>query len=125
MSVTDLKVDEFVRFEPRKLADLYRTMGEIGAENVLCDAMEDLTIQLVRVEKLAKRDRLDSVHDVVMRIVPVAERIGLLGLARVARDVAGCIEVGDKTALAATLARLNRIGDKSLTAIWDPQNLSV
>lgn len=125
MSVTKIKVEEAVRFEPRRLAELYRRMGEVGAENVLCDAMEELTIQLVRIEKLAKRGRRAEVLEICEKIGPIAGRIGLQGLERVARDVVDCIRVRDEAGLAATVARLGRMGDKSLTAIWDPQGMLV
>lgn len=125
LSVADLKIEESVLFEPNRLADLYRRLGEIGAENVLCDAMEELTIQLVRIEKLARRGRIDDVRDIAEKIGPVSGRIGLKGLERVAANVAECARNGDNAGFGATVARLSRIGDKSLTAIWDPQDLSV
>ncbi|MBE3639370.1 hypothetical protein [Mangrovicoccus algicola] len=115
--------DEAVRFDPRRLADLYRTMGEIGAENVLCDTMEELTIQLVRIEKLGRRARLQEVREIAERIAPRAEQIGLAGLAGAARAVADCVRLGDRTGAVATMARLSRMGDKSLSAIWDPQGM--
>lgn len=125
VSISKMKIEESVRFEPRCLADLYRRIGEIGAENILCDAMEDLTIQLMRIDKLAKRDRVAEVREIADKIGPVAGRIGLQGLERVARDVSICAENGDVAGFAATVARLVRIGDKSLTAIWDPQGMSI
>ncbi|WP_138470953.1 hypothetical protein [Poseidonocella sp. HB161398] len=112
-----------MRFDSRKLADLYRTMGEIGAENVLCDTMEELTIQLVRIEKLGRRAKFDDVREIAERIAPKAEQIGLAGLGNVARAVADCVRNGDLAGFAATLARLSRMGDKSLSAIWDPQGM--
>lgn len=124
MSVANMKIDEAVIFEPRRLADLYRRLGEIGAENVLCDAMEELTIQLVRIEKLACRGRVTEVREIAEKIAPVAGRIGLQGLERVARDVSHCASNGDTAGFAATVARLERMGDKSLSAIWDPQGMS-
>ena len=36
-----------------------------------------------------------------------------------------CIDAGDRTALAATLSRLLRIGEKSLHEIWDLQDYSI
>jgi hypothetical protein len=46
-------------------------------------------------------------------------------LSRVADDVTKCIDAGDQVAIAATLARLLRIGERSLTAIWDMQDVIV
>lgn len=125
MTVTKLNFEERVCFEPRRMADLYTSMGEIGAENIVCDTMEELTIQLVRADRLGKRGKFDEVAEIALRIAPVADRIGLLGLGRVARDVARCAKADDLAAFGATLARLSRIGDRSLSAIWDPQGMMV
>jgi len=43
-------------------------------------------------------------------------------LERVARDVQNCIEVYDPVALSGTMSRLLRMGEQSLTAIWDLQD---
>ncbi len=125
MSVVTLNIEEAVHFEPRCLADLYRSLGEIGAENVLCDTMEELTIQLVRADRLGKRGKTDEVAKIAKQIGPVADRIGLLGLGQVARDLVACIEQEDAASFGAVLARLSRMGDRSLTTIWDPQNMTV
>jgi hypothetical protein len=58
-------------------------------------------------------------------IAAIADQIGMQTLARVARDVTACVDTGDRTGLAATLARLMRIGERSLTAVWDLKDLSV
>ena len=49
----------------------------------------------------------------------LAWQVGLPGLAGVAVDVLACAERRDATGLAATLARMMRIGNRSLTEIWD------
>ena len=46
-------------------------------------------------------------------------------LARVAGDVIGCIDTADANAMNATFARLLRIGEQSLTAIWDLQDITI
>lgn len=125
MCVINLVFDEAVRFEPSRLADLYRRLGEVGAENALCDAMEELTIQLVRIDKLAKRDKVDDVCQIAEKIAPVAGQIGLRGLECVAYDVAACGRNGDHHGFAATVARIGRMGNKSLSTIWDPQGMSI
>ena len=49
----------------------------------------------------------------------LAWQIGLLSLAGVAMDLGSTAERGDVPALAAIRARLLRVGNRSLTAIWD------
>lgn len=55
----------------------------------------------------------------------IAEQIGMTALARVAGDVAQTVDAGDTVATGATLSRLIRVGEKSLTVIWDQQDLSL
>jgi hypothetical protein len=55
-------------------------------------------------------------------MVAIADQIGMASLARVARDVSSCAVRVDAAALGATLARLERIADVSLMAIWDMQD---
>ena len=49
----------------------------------------------------------------------LAWQVGLTSLAGVAVDVAACAERRDGIGLSATLAWLMRIGNRSLTEIWD------
>ncbi len=47
----------------------------------------------------------------------------MLTLARIAGDVLRTADAGDVAAQAATLARLVRIADRSLNAVWDLRHL--
>lgn len=49
----------------------------------------------------------------------------MTALAQVAGDVAHTVDAGDAVAAGATLGRLIRVGERSLTAVWDQQDLSV
>lgn len=46
-------------------------------------------------------------------------------LARVARDVAELCQADDSAALSAAMARLTRVGERSLIAVWDLQDMSL
>jgi len=61
----------------------------------------------------------------VKNIVAIAQQIGMTTLARVGRDVISLIPGFDSAAYCAALARLVRIGEGSLVAVWDLQNMSV
>lgn len=52
-------------------------------------------------------------------MIAIADQIGMHAVARVARDVTECLDAADSIALSATLARLIRVGDRSLNALWD------
>ena len=52
-------------------------------------------------------------------LIAIAEQVGLEKLAHVAGNVICAIDQTSPVAIGATLTRLIRIGDRSLTAIWD------
>lgn len=114
--------DEGVRLDGDRLVALYAELGEAGAEAVICRAMEDLAATLADLQRLAARCDLVQMPGHAQLLARIGDDIGMTTLARVAGDVATCALRGDLAALAAVLARLVRIGDRSLTAVWDLQD---
>ncbi len=108
-----------------KIETLCVEMGAHAAEEMLCRAFEDLGQRLLGLQELSDRQTQDELHKALKGLAAIADQIGLCGLACVARDVMTCIEYGDLTAQAATTARLERMGERSLSALWDLQDLSV
>lgn len=123
MGVLQLKPTEPVTVDPDRLGALYHQLGEAGAEDVVCRALEELAMRLGQCERLYRAERWDELRKNSRSLIAIAEQIGMAGLARVAADVTRCLDQGDGTALAATLARLIRVGERSLTAIWDLQDI--
>ena len=58
-------------------------------------------------------------------LVGMSEQVGMMTLAKVASGVADAAGRGDDIALAAVVARLVRVGDASLSAIWDIGHLRI
>ena len=54
----------------------------------------------------------------------IAEQIGMMALARIESDLTHAADAGDAVAIGAIPGRLIRIGECSLTTIWDQQGLS-
>ncbi|MGH1353963.1 MAG: hypothetical protein ACRBBS_02630 [Thalassovita sp.] len=123
--LTYLKPDETVRLDASVLGELYLELGEAGAQNVVTRAMEDLTQRLTDADQMYRDGDFLDLRKTVRATVAVAEQIGMRSLARCAQDVVACIDAGDPVALAAVLARLMRIGERSLNAVWDLQGLSI
>ena len=123
--VTILAQSEAVRVDSEKLEALYRQLGDTNAENIVCRAMEELAVRLSRIERLYREGRADEMRKAARLIMAISEQVGMPVLTRVAGDVIGCIDLGDHIALAAVLARLIRAGERSLTEIWDLQDLSI
>ncbi len=123
--VTVLAQNEAVRLDAEKLEALYNQLGDVSAEDIVCRAMEELAVRLAQTERFYRERRRDEMRKSARSIAAIAEQIGMQMLARVARHVKHCIEEGDETALAAVLARLIRTGERSLTEIWELQDLSI
>ncbi|SHL47725.1 hypothetical protein SAMN05444414_11573 [Roseovarius marisflavi] len=118
-----LKQDETVRLDADRLEALYLQLGESNAEDVVCRALEELAARLSHSERCHREGRLEDMRKSTRSLIAIADQIGMQLLARVAGDVTGCIDVGDRNALAATFARLLRIGERSLCEIWDLQDI--
>lgn len=123
--VTILTPTERVRLDSDRLGALYAELGEDGAEDMVCRAMEELSARLAHAGRLFRDGQGADLRKNLRSVAAIAEQIGLRMLAQVARDVIGCIDSGDANAMAATLARLMRIGDRSLTEVWNLQDMSI
>jgi len=120
-----LKQTETVRLDSDQLEQLYLQLGEAGAEDVVCRALEELASRLSLTERCYREGRPQDMRKSARSLIAIAEQIGMAALARVARDVTVCIDQHDRVALAATLSRLVRIGEHSLQEIWELQDYSV
>ncbi|WP_378947743.1 hypothetical protein [Paracoccus sp. R86501] len=103
----------------RRVAEIFAELGEPAARNVIGMALEQLASILTEVDAaLGAGDMAQSVAH-AERMSRLAWQIGLLSLAGVAMDLGSTAERGDMPAVAAIRARLLRVGNRSLTAIWD------
>ena len=123
--VTVLAQNEAVRLDAEKLEALYSQLGDVSAEDIVCRAMEELAVRLAQTERFYREGRRAEMRKSARSISAIAEQIGMEMLARVAGHVRLCIDDGDETALAAVLARLIRAGERSLTEVWELQDLSI
>ena len=124
-TVTQIRLSERVDIDHDRLGALYTEMGNIGAENVVCRAMEELALRMSHCDRLHRCGEMDDLRKSVRSLIAISDQIGMVLLANVARDVMACIDKSDRVALAATLARLMRIGEGSLVAIWDLQDITI
>lgn len=129
MNVVDkiltLEHKETVRLDPDQLSGLYRQLGDKNALDVLCRTVEELAVRLSNCERFWRQRDWAGLRKCARSLVAIADQIGMVALARVAGDVAQTVDTGDAVATGATLSRLIRVGEKSLTVIWDQQDLSV
>lgn len=123
--ITLLKQSETVHLDQGRLEQLYLQLGEAGAEDVVCRALEELAVRLSHTERCFRQEQVQDMRKSARSLIAIAEQIGMSKLARVARDVTQSIDLHDRVAIAATLARLLRIGETSLHEIWDVRDYSV
>ncbi len=122
--VTELPLDEPARFNPARLEDLCDLVGETKAEDEVAGALDRIARGLGRLASEAGHPKPQAVRVEHQHLVEDADLIGMASLSRVARDVLACLAEGDPVAYAATLARLHRVGDRSIHAVWDFEDVS-
>ncbi len=120
-----LKRREKVQMDAEKVTKLFARLGDGAAEEAICRAMEELAARLMAAQTALVTGDMVRVAKAARGMIGIAEEVGLVSLARVASDVAFCAGERDPAAAAATLARLERVGDKSMTGIWDLRDLSI
>lgn len=123
--VTKINPSEDVAVNNDRLGALYAQMGEVSAEDILCRAMEELALRMSHCERLFRTDDHAGLRKSARSLIAIADQIGMDVLARVAGDVTYCIDRQDTVGLAATLNRLMRTGEGSLTAVWDLQDVTL
>ncbi|MCF3974405.1 hypothetical protein [Paracoccus salsus] len=114
-----LAVSEPVRVDARRVGDIVSELGETAAQNVIGLALEQLASAMSTIDEALVAGDLAQAVAQADRLSRLAWQIGLLSLAGVAMDLGACAERRDMSALAAVRARLMRVGNRSLTAIWD------
>lgn len=117
--ISALAISEAVRVDSRRVAEIVAELGETSAQHVIGLALEQLAAALTSVEGALNDNDLAQAAAHAERMSRLAWQIGLLSLAGVAMDLGSTAERGDVPALAAIRARLLRVGNRSLTAIWD------
>ncbi len=110
---------------PDRLEELYSKLGEAGAEDVVCRALEELAVRLSQTELSHREGCSADMRKAARSLVGIADQIGMHMLSRVAADVVACADAHDPVAVAATLSRLMRIGERSLSEIWDLQDMTI
>jgi DhnA family fructose-bisphosphate aldolase class Ia len=120
-----LRHEEQVRLDSDCISALYAAMGDARAERFVCRAMEELAVLLASAQVAFEARNSMEMTNALYSLIALAQNVGMSSLARVALDLVDATRAGDPVAQAATLGRLVRIGDRSLTAVWDLRDMSV
>lgn len=118
-AATRLAPDERVRFDSAPLLHLFTELGEQAAEDTVYAVLADISRRLLEIEAHYRRHRTDSLPDMAGALAASARRIGLSSVEQVSIGVGEAASRQDPAALGATLARLRRVSDRSISEIWD------
>ncbi|QUJ76438.1 hypothetical protein KDD17_16390 [Sulfitobacter albidus] len=116
--VEQLRLVEQVELDQVRLGALYTQLGEQNAESVVARAMEELASRLAQCRAQWNGGKTAQLRKNSRSLIAISEQIGMYRLAQVAADVTSSIDARDDVAVAATLARLMRTGERSLSAVW-------
>jgi hypothetical protein len=123
-AVTPLRPEEPARFNPDTLESLCRRIGETRAEAEVARALERISTTLAALDTLEEEADSTLMAATLRSLVRDADMIGMVTLARVSRNVLACLGTSDSRAYSATLARLSRVGDRSMLSVWELEDLS-
>ncbi len=119
MNISVLALAEPVRVNEQRVDAMVQELGETGARNVLGLAVEQIAVTLSKIQRMAQAGDQAAVVARTERLARLAWQVGLVTLSGVAIDVGTCVERCDGPGFAATLARLLRVGNRSVTEIWE------
>lgn len=124
-SILRLQCEEPVRLDRSQFEILYQSLGPVGADKVVANALEELGLTLGAASEHYRNAEMANLRKAMRAVIALAQQVGMTLLARVARDVLELSDSYDVVAFGAAMARLERIGEGSLVAIWDLQDLSI
>lgn len=117
MNCTRLIHREVVRLDPEPLLRLHAGLGQQESVERIAQ-MRDRLIELVGdIEGEALGGGFKSVAERATRLAGVASGLGFPELERAALNLADCARGDDGTAFAATLARMLRLAEASVTEV--------
>ncbi|MCR8724228.1 hypothetical protein [Frigidibacter sp. ROC022] len=122
MSMLDMR--EHVALDRSPIEEMCRSLGVEKAERLVGGAMEELAVWISRADPMWRQGRIEELRQLAGQVAPLAERLGMPNLAAVAAQLVALCARDDPAALAAVASRMIRLGESSLVAIWELQNLS-
>lgn len=122
--VTALTPREVARQDVEAIAVIYRNLGAPTAEKMVARALGELALTMARLAETVRAQELRNVADQLILLSRLADDLGLVTLAEVARNARSCLERADSTAFSAVWARLVRVAERSLSPNPEMADLS-
>ena len=116
---------ELIFVDAEHLATLSRERGRPRAEYIAHTAMEEIAERLTAAEAAWAAGEFARLGKIARSLVGMSRQLGMETLSKVAAMVAENAGSRDAAALAALVARMIRVGEGSLSAIWEVGHLRV
>lgn len=120
-----LRHDEGICMDAERLVLVYCGRSKREAEELLQRGVEDLTSRVTEIQRHFDEGDGPTLVRSARLAARMADKLGMTSFTTVARDLIVATEAADRPAQAATLARLLRIVDRSVTAIWDLRDMTM
>ncbi len=117
--ILNIMKKEQILFDPASIATLRRSRGEERAREIVEEVIFHLTDRLGLLSQAMNAGDRPLARALAGRLAAASEQVGLVGFARVARDLGACLARGDAAAAAAVAARLDRMADRAICRLLD------
>lgn len=104
------------------IIDLLNGMDTAKTEDLIYDTVEDIAVAIGQMSVLLTEQNYVRLRALAHSVSVNANMLGLMKLDCLTADLVGCIERCDTHAIAAVVARIQRVGEASLVAIWELQD---
>lgn len=124
-TVTSLVPHVTAFVDPARIDVLVKQIGIGAAERFVGRALEDLALILNTLERAEAAGDGPGIVSSAEALTMIAEELGLMTMAQVCCDVKCAIDQGNEAAAHAIVARLMRVGERSLVAVWTEHDMSL
>ena len=123
--VHDFNPSERIIIDSARLEEVFRRLGDRGAEAYVMEAVEAISGLLAEVDGFVRNNQLAEIPPRAQQVSRISAEIGMTSLARVSRDIGIAAARDDVVAYRAVWERLVRIGNRSLSQVWELPGLSI
>lgn len=113
----EFEAQEDASLDTTRILILRQSLGDQRCREIVEEVVFHMTDRLGLLQTAFEENDLEDVSILASRLAGLCEQIGLVVLARVARDLVQCVAVGDTNAINAVGARLIRLGEDSLYSV--------
>lgn len=117
-NVLPLRLSEPFTLDLDTIFDQFDDLNDDSAEREIARHLDGLVDDLEVLRKGAGRYPVRELLPSLRSLTHISAQLGLHRFARVAHDTITCIQKADKAGTAATLARLQRMGDQLMRDLW-------